>query len=184
MTEIWKDIKGYEGLYQVSNHGMIKSLDRIFKGILSNHSGKKYYAEKNYSGKVLNTDSKGRKYHIVCLVKNGHRFYKSIHRLVAESFIPNHENKPQVNHIDGNMKNNHISNLEWATRKENGSHASTTGLYRYGETHQNSKLILNTQTGLFYFSAREAADTVNITKQYLSCMLSGHNRNKTSFIYV
>lgn len=184
MIEVWKDIEGYECLYSVSNTGKVKSHDRIYKGELSNHTGLRFYSEKPYKGRLLRLESPGRKYHTICLNKNGNRNFQHVHRLVAKAFIPNLEGKEQVNHIDGNMKNNDVSNLEWVTRKENGTHAAKTGLYRTGEKHQNSRIVLNTQTGIYYFSVREAAETTNIKRATLTCMLLGINRNRTSFIYV
>lgn len=92
MTEIWKDIKDYEELYQVSNFGRVKSLytNRILKGSKNNRGG----------------------YLKVSLCKNNIKSTKTIHRLVAQAFIPNPENKPQVNHIDENKTNNMVSNIE------------------------------------------------------------------------
>lgn len=106
--EIWKDIKGYEGLYQVSNIGRIKSFKRNESIMQPNDNGKGYLQ--------------------VGLTKNGKRSYFKIHRLVAEVFIPNPDNKPEVNHIDGNKKNNTVENLEWCTTKENCQHRQKTGL--------------------------------------------------------
>lgn len=107
MKEIWKDIKGYEGMYQVSNLGRVKSLDRV--GV----DGKKYKGRerKVIVGKVG--------YKVVDLYIGGKRETKSIHRLIAESFIPNTNDNPEVNHIDHDKLNNSIENLEWVTRREN-----------------------------------------------------------------
>ena len=107
--EIWKDIEGYEGIYQVSNKGRIKS----------------FYGVKE---KILVTRTKGHDYEKVLLSKNGVGKTFLIHRLVAKAFIPNPENKPEVNHIDGNKKNNCVENLEWMTCSENTKHAFDTGL--------------------------------------------------------
>lgn len=111
MEEIWKDIKEYEGIYQVSNLGRVKSLK---------HSKE---------GKLLKGRVTGKGYLSVALFRNSVRKSNSIHRLVAEAFIPNPENKPEVNHIDENKLNNDVSNLEWVTSKENSNHGTRNLLY-------------------------------------------------------
>lgn len=116
MEEIWKDIKDYEGKYQVSNLGRVRSLDRK----VGNHPRK---------GKVLKPCVNRNGYLSVNLYsKNTNRKVKSVHRLVAQSFIPNIEGKLEVNHIDGNKQNNKIDNLEWCTMSENKIHAYKTRL--------------------------------------------------------
>jgi hypothetical protein len=118
--EIWKDIVGYEGLYQVSDLGRVRSLDRIIKG----NKGSEYLKK----GKILKQTFNLKKYSQVNLSKYGVDYHKRVHRLVAETFIPNPEMKPQVNHIDGNKNNNHVINLEWNTESENVIHAYRLGL--------------------------------------------------------
>ena len=113
--QIWKDVIGYEGMYLISNDGKIKSLDKIVKtkGINNTriHKGKMLSCRKTHDGYVrINLNNEG-----VC------KTYK-IHRLVAQSFIPNMENKPTVNHIDGDKENNKVSNLEWMDWDENYNH--------------------------------------------------------------
>lgn len=110
--EIWKDIKGYEGKYQISNTGYVKSLD-------FNHTGKE---------KILKNKVNYKGYCFVTLYKENKQYYPRIHRLVAETFIPNPDNLPQVNHIDGNKSNNSVENLEWCTNLENIRHADRMGL--------------------------------------------------------
>lgn len=100
--EIWKDIKGYENLYQISNLGRVKSLPKYHK---KNESIMKYTLRSGYRTLVLR--------------KNSKRKSKQIHRLVAEAFIPNPDNKYIVNHKDYNRQNNNVENLEWCTQKEN-----------------------------------------------------------------
>ena len=112
MTEEWKDIKNYEGIYQASSLGRIRSLDRI------DTSGKRR------KGRVLKRKYDGEKYPCVILSKGGNPRTFHVHRLVAETFIPNTENKPTVNHIDENKENNMIDNLEWMTYKENAHHGT------------------------------------------------------------
>lgn len=106
MEEIWKDIKGYEGLYQVSNLGNIKSFEfRNNRGIFKRE-------------KILYKSTRSG-YYTVNLCKNTIRKSKQVHRLVAEAFIPNPLNKKIVNHIDFDRKNNKVENLEWCSQKEN-----------------------------------------------------------------
>ena len=116
--EIWKDIKGYEGYYQISNLGRVKSLrsNKLLKPAL----------DRGYSYVVLCVKMKSKKY--------------KIHRLIAIHFIPNYHNKPHINHIDGNKRNNDISNLEWCTNDENRKHAAAIGLMVRGSKHYFAKL--------------------------------------------
>lgn len=114
--EIWKDIYGYENLYQISNLGRIKSLSHI-----------------NNLGKlrpecILGNRLSDRGYHTAVLYNNGKPKSFKVHRLVAFAFIPNPDNKPHVNHIDGVKSNNLINNLEWVTISENQKHAFNIGL--------------------------------------------------------
>lgn len=117
MEEVWKDVKDYEGLYQVSSLGNVKSLKR-FK---NNHSFKQLIEEK------IMKPSLG-KYKKVNLCKN--RKYKTyyVHRLVAETFIDNPNNEPCINHKDGNKYNNNVSNLEFCSMSYNTKHAYDLGL--------------------------------------------------------
>ena len=122
MKEIWKDIKGYEGLYQISNYGRVKSLERQTKLNLN----KNINAIKKE--KILKQGKFGtrRNYLGVILIKNFQKSYKSVHRLVAEAFIPNPNNYREVNHIDENTMNNKVSNLEWCNTKYNINYGQRT----------------------------------------------------------
>lgn len=116
-NEIWKDIKGYEGFYQVSNLGNVKSLER-YRSV--KQSGIQLLKER-----ILKYSFRGG-YKYVVLYKNDNGKKYNIHRLVAESFIPNINNKPCVNHIDEDILNNNILNLEWVTYSENTRHGNCT----------------------------------------------------------
>lgn len=131
--EIWKPIKGFEGLYEVSNLGRVKSLPKT--RLINKH------AVWHIPEKIMSPQERRHGYLAVFLYngikrENG-RCGKpySVHRLVAEAFIPNPENKSEVNHIDENKQNNRADNLEWCTHKEN-SNAGTRGR-RIGDKHIN-----------------------------------------------
>jgi hypothetical protein len=130
--EIFKDIKGYEGLYQISNFGRVKSLSRK-----RNENTNAVIKER-----ILTPDLGKAGYHSICFkVKNKTEKYL-IHRLVAIHFIHNTENKPQVNHINGIKNDNRLENLECVTISENRKHAYNTGLQfgPIGEKQGSSKL--------------------------------------------
>lgn len=120
LIEIWKPIKGFEGLYEVSNLGRVKALKRKKNcnrgwGWIKEH--------------IMKPTSCGTEYYRVPLTDKEHiKKYYLVHRLVAQEFIDNPNNLPQVNHIDGDKRNNCISNLEWCTREDNIKHAYKIGL--------------------------------------------------------
>lgn len=116
--EVWKKIPGYGGRYEVSNLGRVRSIHKS--------TGRVFILSQS-------TDKKG--YCFVCLRSDGASKRYRVHRLVATAFIPNHENKPQVNHKDGDKSNNRADNLEWATQSENIRHAIHV-LHLYSITHR------------------------------------------------
>lgn len=130
----WRDVEGYEGIYQVSSEGDIKSLERY-----SLKDGRPYQFLRE---KILKPWRDTRGYVQVYLCKNGKSKPVGVHRIVAKAFLNNPENKKTVNHKNGDLQDNRVSNLEWATQKENNRHAWETGLMnsRKGETHPNAKL--------------------------------------------
>ena len=111
--EIWKDVKNYEGLYQISNLGRVKSMSKF--------AGFSYRKER-----ILKTSLDKDGYVKVTLCKNNRTRFLSIHRLLAECFIPNSNNYPQINHKDENKQNNDLSNLEWCTCKYNINYGTRT----------------------------------------------------------
>lgn len=118
MKEIWKPIKNYEGLYEVSNNGRIRSVDRVVE--FNTAYGKQ---ERFFKGKIISQHFDGKKnYLFVILSKNGKQKMRNVHRIVAENFISNPKNYPEVNHIDENKTNNNVGNLEWCDHKYNNNY--------------------------------------------------------------
>jgi len=136
-NELWVDIKGYEGYYQISNMGRYKSLDRSYVA-------KKRNCLFRLKGKIMRpNESRGYLVAVLSMDYKTERF--PVHRLVADAFLPNHENKRTVNHKNGNKKDNKLSNLEWATDSEQQLHATKIGLRAntLGEKSNFSKLTEN-----------------------------------------
>ena len=121
MKEVFRDITGYEGLYQVSNFGNVRSLNYNKTGQV----------------KLLNPGKTTNGYLIVGLCKEGNRKHRFVHRLVAQTFIENPDNLPEVNHIDEDKTNNVVSNLEWCDRKYNANYG--TGQQRKAEAQRGVK---------------------------------------------
>ena len=136
MKELWKDIDGYEGLYQVSNKGRVKSLDSVGS---RNVPGLESYIVK---GRVLSPSKHRHGYRLIMLRKDGHRGSFLVHRLVAKAFLQNPKSNRVVNHKDGVKDNNCVDNLEWVTNGENNQHAWNSGLRKklYGSKSTNAKL--------------------------------------------
>lgn len=115
MEEEWRDIKGYEGFYQVSNFGIVRSLDRLVTA--------KDNRKLHIRGVTLRLSKNRNGYLQVMLCKGNKPKHHRVHRLVAENFLPRVSYKPDVNHIDGNKSNNRITNLEWCNKSENMRHS-------------------------------------------------------------
>lgn len=120
MEEVWKSIEGFEGLYEISSLGRVKSLPKE----LPYRFGVRVTSER-----IMKPNKNECGYRIVGLMKDKKRHMHKVHRLVAMAFIPNTENKRCVNHKDGNKENNSVENLEWVTHKENMKHAVENDLW-------------------------------------------------------
>ena len=152
-AEVWRDIPGYAGRYQVSDLGRVRSRER---GTL-----KPFICRNGY--------------HIATLSRGGHRFRVGVHRLVALAFLPNLEDKPQVNHIDGNKSNNRPENLEWCTCSENNLHRRRV-LNGGGGRAQRAVMLLN--TGQTFKSITEAAKAKQVPAEKIIDCCKGR-RNHT-----
>lgn len=159
LKEEWRPIKEYEGRYEVSNFGRIKSVERI----IVYPSGKKQpHKEKIMRPQIVSPRQSAKrksitKYQRIMLCKNGKYKGFLIHRLVAEAFIPNPENKPEVNHIDGCGLHNHVKNLEWTSSTENKTHS-------YNILYQgNIKPVSCIETGEEYPSLTSAAKELGVS---------------------
>lgn len=168
--EIWLPVVGYEHLYHVSNFGRIKSLTKKSKC----RGGFRTVKEKILKPQV---DIGG--YLTVGIYKESICKIKKIHVLVANAFIPNPENKRQVNHKDGSKKNNHVSNLEWNTSSENMNHAHSIGLVNVakGERQHNSRL--KSEEVIFIFNSELDVHTLalkfNVKARNIYAIKEGQN---------
>lgn len=147
MTEIWKDVPDYSGTYEVSNYGRVRT--HKDKTTFTKHHGIRKWKqiilkEKNPTGRDVR----------VSLWKNGKHKDFLVHRLVALAFIPQVPGKESINHIDGNPRNNHVSNLEWCNHKENNNHAFDNGLM----TTNKAIFLVDKETGeVKYFRSMSKA---------------------------
>lgn len=175
MQEIWKDIQGYEGLYQVSNLGRVRSLDRV----IQYKNGSKHL----HKGNILPQRKRRRNsnYLSVSLYKNDIGKTCVVHRFVAIAFIPNPENKPQVNHKDENPENNCVENLEWVTSYENMHYNNLTE--RRTKPLGKPVNAYNKQGELIYsFESIGEAEKHGFNRYAISANING--RTKTSGGYI
>lgn len=143
MQEMWKPIPGYEGLYEASTAGRVRSLSRSIRHARG--------GLRRVEGKILVPwFGKTTGYFYVTICKEGTRLKQSVHRLVAFCFVPNPEGKREVNHKDGIKTNNQADNLEWVTPAENIKHSYACGLTSaMGSTHYNAKKVINCRGQVF-----------------------------------
>ena len=187
MEEIWKDIEGFEGIYQVSNLGKVRSLDRYVNTAILHSKLKKT------KGRILKQSCNIHGYSFVSLGKKPKPY--SVHRLVAKTFIPNPKNKEFVDHINTVRTDNRVENLRWATRSENNRNPNTTAkqsLYRKGrtlsentkkklkETAQKYKIIC-IETNYCYESIKECAKKTNIDAGHIGQVCRGKRKTAGGF---
>lgn len=166
IDEKWKNISNYEGLYQISSFGRVKSL-------------------KCGRQKILKLGSNPLGYSIIGLWKDKKQKFFPVHRIVATTFISNPKNKPEVNHIDGNKKNNNIDNLEWVTKSENMKHAIRTGLLVIKRSIQIPKQIeqLDLENNLIktWDNCKEIVEQLKVADSHIYKCCT--NKAKTAYGY-
>ena len=175
---IHKPIKGYEGIYEVDTNGNVWSLDRnqIFKGTLSVRKGRKLKPTKKPNG-----------YLVVTLSKDNIQKSCDIHRLVAETFLPNPDNLPQVNHKDEDKTNNRLENLEWCTAKYNTNYGTgkiRSSLKQRNDCKKSIKTAMFSLNGLLvglFPSAREAARETKIPRTLIYKCCRGENKTAKGY---
>lgn len=186
MKEIWKAVTGFEDKYKVSNMGQVKTFNFM-------NTGKE---------RVLKLTPCKKGYLKVNLYKKDKHINVQVHRLVAQTFIPNIDNKPQVNHIDGVKTNNRVDNLEWVTGQENIKHAIETGLTKYtdanktmlgkfGELNPRSKKVRCVTTGEVFGSIREAGREYKLNYRHIIACCKGklktsgkHPKTKERLVWI
>ncbi len=162
MNEVWKDIKGYEGLYKVSNLGRIKKLNQI-RTCWNGYKTITYEVPEKILALRMRSN-----YLAIGLTKNKKQITYCVHRLVAQAFIDNPENLPCVNHIDENKLNNNANNLEWCTHEYNNKYGTRTA--------KTCKPIKCVETKIIYNSMVEASKQTNIPRPNILACCKNHSR--------
>ena len=181
MNEIWKDIKDYEGVYQCSNLGRVRSMDRYVK----EHSGKTQFRK----GQIIKPkENKDNGYLQLALNKDAKRKMKYVHILVAETFIENTNQLETVNHKDGNKLNNCVDNLEWASYSENNKHAYdelNRSVANEGCTPKNVYIIDTQNISLsFYSSITETSQSIGLSHTQINRYIHSNKKWKGRYIFV
>lgn len=184
--EEWKCVVGFNGEYQVSTFGRVKTMPRLlYTG--RNQKLVKIQKEKILSAYLVNTG-----YRCVRLSVNKTKKHLNIHRVVAAAFVGNPYNYPHVNHIDGNKTNNFWLNLEWCTPKHNSKHALSIGLSSISKTFYEQrnnpsfkvmKPVIDVNTGVKYRSISTAAKALHITRENIRKIIRDNNRSNINLKY-
>ncbi|MBE6993392.1 MAG: hypothetical protein E7423_01920 [Ruminococcaceae bacterium] len=158
--ECWAEIKGTDGRYEISSYGRVWS---------------------NISRKILRSYVNSAGYVLITFPINGEKKRRQVHKLVADAFIPNPENKPQINHIDADRTNNHVENLEWCTASENTRHAFKLGRAKRAPHHE--KAVVRSD-GKEYRSMSEAARDLGVPYSYIRDVCNGTQKTTRGYSFV
>lgn len=165
MTEVWKEIEGYEGYYEVSSFGRVRSIDRYVKG--------RWDAQIFCASRFMKCKRVKNGYLHVKLTKDGERKEPLVHRLVASAFIPNPEGLEQVNHIDGDKTNNNVDNLEWCSASQNQLHSRRVLKRICGHPR---KPVICLENRKVYESAHHAARDLGLNPAGIYYTCEGRNK--------
>lgn len=176
--ETWKNIKGYEGLYQVSDLGRVRSLD---------HYASNGVKDILYKGRILSQNLGTNGYLSVQLCKDNKTVRKTVHRLVGETFIENPCNLPMINHKDENKKNNCVNNLEWCDAKYNTNYGNAmkklSEKKKGVENPKKWKNVLCIETNEIFKSVKEASEKTGTNKAAISMVLHGRRKRAGGFTW-
>lgn len=168
--EIWKDIEGFEGLYQVSNMGRVRSLDRKDK------------MGRSLKEKVLADKHNNRGYHTIALRRDGNTEYRLIHRLVAKAFLDNPNNWPEVNHKDEDKVNNAASNLEWCSSKYNANFGTRNE--RVAKAQRQPFYAITSVGHRYWFESRnKAVEILGLDRRAVYRCLHGKQNHHRGFSF-
>ena len=175
IEEVWRDVKGYEGLYQVSSDGRVKSLERTFIDKI----GRERYVKE----RILKPAFNGRGYLFVNLYAGGKPKMHKVHRLVCQSFHDNPDNKPQVNHINEIKTDNRSSNLEWATARENSNFGTRTERSGKAQSKPVAQYAQDGELIKIWPSVRGAERKTGFSHCYISQAANGKRKQAYGFIW-
>lgn len=174
--DIWKPVKNYEGLYEVSNKGQVKRLEHV----IVDKIGRKYHKKE----RIMKGSPTGNGYLKVDLQDNkGKRKPLKVHRIVAEAFVPNPDNKPQVNHKNEIKTDNHVENLEWITAKENLNYGTRNERARKAISKPVAQYTKDGKLVKIWQSTREAGRELNISNGNISSVARGNQKTCGGFVW-
>lgn len=179
---MWKEISNYEGYYEVSDSGEVRSIDRFVENTRGKQKGKRRFLKGSIMRQTDASGENGTGYLVVNLHRDGVSRVEFVHVLVAQSFIPNPDCLPTVNHIDGDKHNNSVLNLEWASFADNNKHALLAGLRK----PRGNEIAQYTRDGRFirtYRSTCEAARINSFSRGSISHCLNGRTKTACGFIW-